>query len=636
MQPKTKSTSGLSRISILALLYAIVVFIPTRIYLTLVTGAVWGVASAWFTLLLWNELSRFTGRRLTKQEACLIYVLTGAQMFIPLDLVWRAWYRTSSVAQLFNIGPYVPDWAAPSEASGVMLARTFLHPAWVLPIAVSLAAWLCSTLLGMGLGLLSREIFIETEKLPFPIQEMQGTALLTLAGKEQRRIRFLAVFTVFGFAYGLLLYALPILIRSYTGVYLEFIPLPWADFTPHIQGVLPGACFGLFTSLSAVSSGLVLNLPVVAGMFIGSFSVYVVGNSLSVTSNLVDVDPAKPGMQSWWVPGMDLGMIYQRSLLYFWAAPLVGIALSVGLAPILHRPRVLFGALRNLVRSKITERGQGVTRSMKLILAVITVGLAGGVIIFCLLTPEFVATYPWIILFMTVTPFVTTLITGRMIGETGQGSFSSDHVRRLLYLGSGYPGVDVWFAQTPMGASGHDWLKWFKVADMTETTTESVLKTYWLLIPFAIAIGYGFVELFWRLAPIPSGRYPGAQIFWEIDAIMMSLWIRGGLGGLFRPEWVLAGLLAGTGMYFGLTLLHSPIPFVAIGVGANTNTPYATTMFLTAVMAFIVRRALKLSNEWWKDNKLLIAAGLTIGESLAVTIAISLDLIINAIWVLPY
>ena len=68
--------SGLSQNSILAVLYAIIIFIPALIYLTLMTGGLAGMPVAWFTLILWIELGKISGRHITKQEAMLILLIT--------------------------------------------------------------------------------------------------------------------------------------------------------------------------------------------------------------------------------------------------------------------------------------------------------------------------------------------------------------------------------------------------------------------------------------------------------------------------------------------------------------------------------------------------------------------------------
>jgi len=231
-------------------------------------------------------------------------------------------------------------------------------------------------------------------------------------------------------------------------------------------------------------------------------------------------------------------------------------------------------------------------------------------------------------------PFVTTIIGSRLVGETGIGSFPVGYIQNILYYATG-AGVDVWFAPNYMTSSGSGWLSWFKVAELTETRSDSLIKAYWLLLPFALVVGYIYVELFWRIAPIPSGRYPGAVIFWDIDATMRSLWIKGReLPGLFTVDRILYAFVIATALYMVLDFLHSPITLVALGAGISTITPYAVTYLIGAIIAKIL--SWRTGKEWWNKHKMLIAAGLLIGEGLAVTLSVAVALIINSIWTLPY
>ncbi len=627
--------SGLTRTSILATLYAIFVFIPALIYLTLMTGGIAGVPVAWFTLLLWIELGKLSGIQITKQEAYMILIITGAEMLYPLGMVYNAWYRASDIAQLLNISPYIPDWFAPAPQAGILELRTFFNPSWALPITVSLIGTLFALLANFGLGLFAREVFIETEKLPFPIQQISGEALIVLTGKEERPIDILAVFAVAGFIYGFILYAFPFIFQAYTGTYMQTIPIPWVDLNERIEAVFPGACFGVATDLSPIASGLVLSFPTVLGIFIGSMAIWFFGNWLSVMQNLVDINLQTPEIESWWTPRMSISLAYQRSMLYFWFAILIGIALAVGIAPILRRPGLLRRAFSSMVRPHTRER-ERLTDPIsftKVTLPLTVAGLVGGIILFTVLVPNFVQVFPWIIPMMIALPFISTLVLSRMIGEAGIGSFPVGHLQNLLYYSSGYKGVDVWFASNPMTNSGDGILTWLKVAELTETTASSVIKTYWLFLPVAIAVGYFYVELFWKLAPIPSGRYPGVAIFWPVSATMQSLWIRGGAYGLFNPMQILYAFIAGTGIYLALDFVHSPITLVALGVGTGTITPIAVTMLIGAIIAKIF--SWRLGKEWWNKHRLLSSAGLLLGEGIAVVIAVSIALILNSIWTLP-
>lgn len=639
--------SGLNRTSVLAILYAIVVFIPALIYLNLMTGT-GSVPVAWFTLLLWVELAKISGRKVTRQEACMILILTGAEMVFPLGHIYNAWYRESPIAHLFGIAPYIPNWAAPPPEAKILELRTFFHPAWFWdsvnnmpgPITLSIMTTIIWGLLYFGLALWAREIFMEAERLPFPLEQMSGITITTLTGEKKKPLYFLAVTAVIGFAWGFIVYSFPFIMEALTGRRITLIPVPWYDFSPYVERVMPGAILGLATDIGPISSGFILPFPTILGIFIGSYATWFFGNwilnSNWVAWGLPDTNPDVPGVQSWWEPGMNIHMMWQRAILYFWMTTLVGVSLAVGLAPIIRHPQIISRALTLMLKPRAAKKRYTDPISFsKVTLPMILVGIVGGVALFIYLVPNFVAMAAWIIPIMVVLPFITTLIGGRMRGETGVVYTPQGVIDNLLYYASGYSGVDIWFAPNIMTATGHGRLQWFKIAEITETKTSSLIAAYWLLLPVAMIIGYLYVQLFWWLAPIPSGRYPGAAIYWDISATMRSLWIKGReLPGLFAIDRLFISFVIGTVLYMILDYLHSPISFIALGAGMSSITPGVTTWLIGGIIAQIIKR--RMGKEWWDEYKMVLAGGLVVGEGLAVTLAVSVSLILASIWGMPY
>jgi len=631
--------SGFTSASSMAVLYAIIVFIPALLYLVLMTGPYTGIPVGWFTLILWVELAKYMGRRVTKQEAFMILTLTGAEMYIPLGAVYTAWYRTSTIAAFFDIGPYVPDWAAPAPETGVVELRTFMHPAWIVPLGLGIVNTFIFGMFAWGLGLLVREYYMEAERLPFPIQNISAAAINVLTGEEKRPLRILATVALFGFFYAFGVYTFPIIMQAYLppGAFEWVVPIPWIDLMSVTEKAgLEGAMLGIATDLSPIASGFVLPPMVVLGMILGSFATYFFGNYLLVKNwaawGLPDADPAIPGVQSWWAKGMGIPMTLQRSILYFWSTIFIGATLAVGLGPVLRNPRALgraFSSLLKPIRRRHTDPFPG-----KLILLMIVLPIIYWVFIFAYLVPNFFFANLWIVPIMIGMPFISTIVLGRMVGETGTGSFPAGSLQGILYLSSGYEGVDVWFAPSIMGSNGAGYLQWLKVAELTETRADSVFKMYWVFLPIAIAVGYLYVQLFWWLAPIPSGRYPGVAVFWPVDATMQSLWIKGRQTALFPPERIAISFVVGLALYLVLSLARSPLSYVSIAAGIGWPTPFAITTAIGAAIAQILTR--RMGKDWWDKNKNLLAAGLLIGEGIAVIIAVAVSLILKSISPLPY
>jgi hypothetical protein len=393
--------------------------------------------------------------------------------------------------------------------------------------------------------------------------------------------------------------------------------------------------FGIFTDLTGIATGIIIGLPSAFGIFIGSMAIYFFGSWLSVSYNLVDIDLVQPGIQSWFEPGTNIAMLWQRSQLYLWVSPLIGISLAIGIAPLLRNPKIFLKAF-SLNRLRKKSRLEPLSFN-KLTLPFLLLGVGGSVVLFVLLVPNFVISNYYIIPLMIGLPFVSMLIAGRVIGETGVAGGNLGSLANLLYYTSGYPHADVWFAPNiTIGSSGANVIQWFKVCELTETKSSSLIKLYWLLFPFAIAIGYLYVQIFWSIAPIPSGRYPGVAVFWPVQATTLSIWIKSGVSPLFKPDWILGSFIVGVVSYLGLGFLHFPIPFISIAAGTTIFIPIAVTYLIGSLVGPIFRLVFKRSKEWWDDNKTLIVAGILIGESISVVVSLAIAIIVNAIWIMPF
>ena len=511
--------SGLTWISALAGIFAIFVFIPANIYLQLMTGQMLGVSL--FAMLLFVEMGRILGKKISRQEAFMISWLASMGTFVPLDMVYRVYFRNSPIVKGFGFSEQIPTWWVPPPETGVQIMRTFFHPAWFTPFALYFAHFVLSYILGLALGLLLRELYITVEKLPFPLQQVHAQQIITLSEGEESSINLLFVASIFGFAWSFIVYALPNIIRSYTGRLIQFIPIPWYDLTPVIERYFPGAMFGLLTDISPIITAFVLSKNMIISMIIGAFAVRFFGNWLSVKYNLA--------LQPWWLPGMSSEFILARSTLYLWAVPLIGFSLAAGLMPVLRYPRKFVKALTSI-------RATGIKSSVLkwFIVLGIATSTIGGLIIFYLLTdfPLYIAGP-----LMILSPLVLSMVNSQMVGETGV-NIDVDVPLYLIYYASGYPGVEVWFVPTLINREGTGWLKSFKVAELTDTSIWSIILADIIFTPLMVVIGFLFVQLYWTMAPIPSGMYPGARIFWRVRAINTSVWIKGREAGLIQSQLV--------------------------------------------------------------------------------------------------
>ena len=142
------------------------------------------------------------------------------------------------------------------------------------------------------------------------------------------------------------------------------------------------------------------------------------------------------------------------------------------------------------------------------------------------------------------------------------------------------------------------------------------------------------MELFWRIAPIPSGRYPGTVIYWPIWATMRSIWIKGLQVGLFRVGWIVYSFIIGTGLYLLFDLVfHLPATYIALGSGIGMMTPTASSYLIGGILGIFFRR--KMGDEFWNEYKRIIASGIAIGAGVAIAISLAVAIIIQSIWTIP-
>ncbi|MCW4020919.1 MAG: OPT/YSL family transporter [Candidatus Bathyarchaeota archaeon] len=580
-------------------------------------------------------MSSFYGARITKQEAFLIYMLAGIE-FLPIDLLYRQWFRNAPIVQRFGIANELPTWWFPPADSPVYILRTFLQQDWLIPIVLMVTWTVVSHVISASLGLFARELYVEEEDLPFPIQQVSALAITSLTSEEKHPSRVLAFFGLFGFAWGMLVYAFPFIIQAYSGRMTWLVPVPWVDMNQAIEKTFPGASFGIATDLIPFTTGLVMPFNAVVSAAIASIAVYFIGSWLTVANQMVpDTDPITPGYQSWWVPGMDISLAVQRSLMFFWFPILVGLAFAAGTGPILHRPRTFANAIRSMMGSSSGHSKRRRTDPVpgRWIILVALLSIVGGITIFAFLVPDYILANPLLIPTMIGLPIFTTLIGGRVRGETGVSvDLHISQFRNMIYLTTN-ASTPVWFAPNPMTRQGSGWLANFKMSQLVENKVGSVIKSYFILFPFTVVMAIIYLELFWKMGPIPSARYPGAQLTWPIQATNTVMWMRGLQLELYDPMWILYSLIIGTGIYMGIHIPGLPLSYAGIALGINVLPPFAIAYLIGGIISKALER--KLGKEQWGFYARLAAGGLTMGESIAITISVAISLIINSMWILP-
>jgi len=633
--------SGLTWKSFLGILYAAIVIQPAVILLSLVSGATlsW-MAAQWIVVILFVELARIAGHELTQQETFIIWLMaaTAAQEFFFLFMVQNAYWRTSFITQnaIINgqsLANLVPTWFAPSFSSPIYNLRTFLHPSWIAPISIALVGSLLWKATDISLGYLNRQLYIETEKLPFPFQVPTAEAILTISRHEKKRTRVLVVSAVIAMFYALFVYGIPLL--GYSVLRLQSIPfaipVPWVDLTKFIEPALPGAAIGIATDLITFALGFMIPFNVIVSMFVTSFAIYFVANPIAVRMGFST--PERPI----WEPGWSLGTIWQRSTLNLWAGFIIGLAIAAAIVPILAHPRTFARSLKGLTKLSKAQRRAGIL-PLWLIFGIFISSTFGGIMLFHFLVPDFPI---WVLIALSMGwTLLWTLASGRASATTGfsitvpTGGGDLASLRQPMFslvLGGKYS--NAWFAPLTVSQGG-DWTcQMFKLCQLTKTTPGSYIKAYLIAFPIAYIVGFVYISVFWSIAPIPSAVFPWTQITWPTNLIFSSLWITNPTN-IFNPTTLAASFSIVTAAYALSTFAHLPISFMGIVVGAASPLPNALTMLIGGIVGQILMR--RTGKDWWNSNKGVIVGGIFIGEGIIIGIFAAILLVMKSTLALPY
>ncbi|MEM2703601.1 MAG: OPT/YSL family transporter [Candidatus Bathyarchaeia archaeon] len=606
----------------LIMLYALVVFMPALILIYLYTfNLILVVSVSWATLILSIELTRLSGKPLSKYEAGVIYLACSVLglVWYPLQWIYQIYFKNSPVARGFKISDLVPDFYSPTDPI-IFEFRTFFDNSWLLPITVGLLFILFMIITDISLGMLAYYLIVRGEKLPFPLQHAEAEGIITLTTRETSRLRIYAISSFIGLVYGSIAYGVPLITQS-LGMHTIIIQTPWVDFNNFVHLVLPGASLGLSTDLIILSLGLIIPLEICFSIFIGSFTLYFVGNYMLVTYGFTDFSRE-------FKFGMSIADSMQRSLMHFWIFPAIGFAISAGIMPILMHPNIFINSLK--IFKKSHKSGGKITD-----LHWIIMGVLCGTIGSCILTYILVSDFPiWLLIIVSLGwSTIFSIACSRSIGLTGTG-FDVPFVNYLVYLGSGYEGYKIWFAplvlETSAGAPA--WCARFKIAELCNINPMSVVKIYLLFIPLTVLLGLLYLAEFWRLAPIPSAIYPGVDIYWPLQATIQSMWVSRSIS--IMPNMIVVGFLASSALYLFTEFLHLPISIVGIGTGLFTAIPVATGILLLALLKKGFEKI--FGEEWWRKYSAIMVAGLSAGEGLSMIIGSTISLIIKGISLLPY
>lgn len=629
----TPYRDGFNTRTLWAALFVGFVMTPGSIYLDLVTGQSIAGAGQWVTIIMFIEISKRLFVKLTPQETIILYWLAGGLAAADSafnQFIWKQYLIQSPHTD--GITAYIPSWVVPARGSEAYSLRTFFHADWFEPIMIAVVTTALGFLNSLSVGYVVFRITNDIEKLPFPLAPVQAGGATALAenssGTETWRWRVFSIGSIIGMAWGLIYAGIPTLTSIFLVTKVEFIPIPFADFTTQFEAILPATPIGIGTDLGAMLTGFVLPFWVVLGMFLGSVIGSIIMNPL-----LYDL-----GILTSWSPGMASIPTSFNNSIDFGLSFGIGTALVVGFVGMISSMWALWKAQKERTAS---ARSIGVPDPRRddvriIIPAVVwAASTVGYVVLVHYLIPDF----PWWIVAIfgfLWTPFFS-YIGARMIGLTGQPFGTSfPYVKEGSFYLSGYKGAAIWFAPLPMFEHG-GMAATFKQLELTRTKFRSLIKLSILGTVITFVFGMIFWSLIWKLAPIPSGAYPYIDKIWPLQAMNQTLWVRSTLPGqtgfleeIVKIEYILAGFTFGWAMYGLIALFKIPtIFFYGFVGGFGTWIHYTLPTFVGAVLGryYFSRR---FGEEKWKAFTPVILAGYGCGLGLVGMTAVAFALVAKA------
>ncbi|RLE86888.1 MAG: hypothetical protein DRN04_18910 [Thermoprotei archaeon] len=631
--------SGLTWRVVLAIIYGAVVLMPVTIWGELMIGAVRGLY--WTAVILFYWLSLLYGSPLTKQEILLMFAATHTVVYVSTGLnfhhmFYRVWFASSPIAEAYGVKEYIPYWWVPANPLiRTQALRTFFDPSWLPVISVSLLFWMLNLASGLSLGFLFYQLFVEVERLPFPMAQVDVEVITELVEREPMRMRIFVLFALLGFIYSLIAYGVPVLSQTFIGVPITVIPYPWYDLTESFKEALPGAMIGIDTNLANYMLGMILPIEAVVCMFIGSFVTSIIGNPI-VVWYFPELIPEWVGFPK----GMKLADILFWSNIYIWYAVSIGGSFAVFIESLIRYRKGFITSIKSLARLSAESKCIGYISLYKLI----GIYFASTLLWFALLETVLIPGFPVLpLLFVIVIwPFIYGLVSTRAYAETGISLvipyFHNNFLTLTLeaYHIPVYSELGIWSWFVPMGVDpGVGWTSTLYVCRGVKCTFRSYIKAVFLIAtPIAIILNLLYSEYLWKMTPIPSPMFQYAQIFWPIQAAQSMLWITRKIYS-FNLNLMLGGFTSVLAASLVAMTLKVPFSSVALVVGLTQPLPTPLAIFLGAMLSRIIEKLSK-GRINLRKYAFMMLGGYIVGLSVAMALSVSLSIFVKSLWPLPY
>ncbi len=633
---------GISWRALMAILVSATVLLPVQIFLSLATPL--SVSWAPVILLLFVELARFFHAPLTKEEAFIIYfasaVAVGESVLVGytvpfLGFPFRVYLVQSPYFVALGFHKHVPWWFLPPLTSEAIRFRTLLHPDWAFYIGITVLNELITLGMIIPMSFILAQLYIEVEKLPFPIAQVQRDLILSLVERDPERHKYFVFSVVVGIIYSMILYGIPIITMAAFGKPFSVTgSIIWSffDLTERLQAILPGAIFGISFDILSMTSAWVIPTYMIISALIASIAIFVIGNHLAL---ILPLDYFKIWRRDYF-PGAGLVWLFQRSIFDIWINVNLGLAIVTGVIPMILEYKNYVMAFKNLVKLPERFKKAGYPSLIPL-LTIYFLAVGCSLAIFMYFVPRF----PFYLLLPFVAwGFIWPFISAWSFATIGITPPQPPLMREATILLSGYKGLDVWFAGwvAQPGNGPGILVNIYRVAYWLGVNPRTYLKAVAIAIPLLYICSLFYVDLFWRLAPMPSVMYPWIEITWPIQALNWVIWPSMAVKGFFptlRLELILYTIVIASILAIVLKVLRLPLS-ILVGLLWGTNTmPHGLVGLLIGnlVGRYLQRR---IGKEVWDKVKTVIIAGLILGNAITIGLGAAILLIVKALWILPY
>jgi len=605
-------------------------------YASLMLGSGLGGPAVFATTILMVELSKLFRQPLTKQETLILYYGAGVGGVsyggtIISGILYETYFLHSPFAFSYTIegkpiAYWVPTWMAPPYNSPAYNVRSIFQPAFAPALTYAIVMLALGWIGEITIDMMIARALVEVENYEFPFAKVDVSFVTFLSERPKSYMKPFIYAMLVGAAYGIAIYLPP----SLTGT--SVLPLPYADATWAIQGLLPGAILAFPTVLGSYVGGFMFPFDAAIIMIATAIGIDVL-QSLFVTTwpNVF------PLWSSSYFKGMGYIGITMRAGPTLWFSPSVGFMLG-GAAVLTWKARkgliVIFRGLTRSGRQATSILGFPSTLTLLLLYLFATLS---SVAIFHYLVP----TLPlWL-------PLVASVFLGFLVGVViastqGMVGFGPPGIGvpwgALVYTTNyvGYAGFDS-SPIMPGGAAG-GFSQTVRAALMTETKPIDLVKMSLLTAILGTVMGLISVNYFWGVAPIPSGVYPATIFSYPASALFDALKVTRHLSFspmimLYSMIIVMAIMVVGETMHKFTGILWSSFGFL---FGLFAGFPGAFSLFLGSFIGYYVMPRFVGGRENWNQYRAPVVAGEAFGEGLVLFIGTVLAMLTRSAWLWPW